>query len=168
MSRRSASNTASSSAQEVAGRGPERAPHDLGRVLAVLGQPLERPLDLLRLELAEIVHGSPPAELARAARVPGPAAAPVRLAAHTDRQAAAPTPRGGGAPLARRTGGGAALPAVPAHLADAAMPLRSSPRTMDSDATCRKRRLAVPGSRAKGWPESGTSGTGPTTPSIRR
>src|SRR5881628_1114643 len=69
MSRRSASNTASPAAQ----------------VLAVLGQPLERPLDLLRLELAEIVHGSPPAELARGARGRDRGAAPVRLEAHLDR-----------------------------------------------------------------------------------
>src|SRR2546430_1786693 len=73
----------------ITGGRPERARGDLGRVLAVLGQPLEGPLDLLRLEVAEVVHGPPPAELARDARRRDRRAAPVGLEAHLDRPAVA-------------------------------------------------------------------------------
>src|SRR2546425_7368606 len=74
-------------------------------------------------------------------------------------QRTAPIAQSSATPIATSTCEGSTLPDVHADPADTPMPLRSSPRTMDSDSTCRKRKLAVPGSRSTGWPESRTSGT---------
>src|SRR5438552_3079519 len=250
MSRRRALNIAAPTAQVVTGRRPKRARGYLGRVLAVVGQPLEDPLDLLRFELAEVVHGPPLAELARGARGRDRWAASVRLETNLDRpavahaqeearevaaasvlvladavggaheagvagveevvherrtvphatpagmacrsfltsgsmhsitysmssavveqpseQRTAPIAQSSGTPIATSTCDSSTLPDVHADPADTPMPLRSSPSTMDSDSTCRKRRLAVPGSRSVGWPESRTSGTRSRTSSMRR
>src|SRR5207247_10720873 len=77
------------SAQMITGGRPERARGDLGRMLAVLGPPREGPRDLLRLEVAKLVHHPPPAELARDTRRRDRRAAPVGLEAHLDCSAVA-------------------------------------------------------------------------------
>src|SRR5206468_8065505 len=66
-------------------------------------------------------------------------------------QRTAPIAQSSGTPIATSTCDGSMLPAVHADPPDTPMPLRSSPRTMDSDSTCRTRKLAVPGSRWVGW-----------------
>src|SRR6266853_749900 len=70
----------------------------------------------------------------------------------------APMAQSTATPIATRTCDGSTLPEVHAEPAETPMPFRSRPSTIDSDSTWRKSRLAVPGSRLTGWPDSFTSG----------
>src|SRR5713226_9699737 len=85
MSRRIASNMRPLPTEIIVRGRAKPGGRDVGGVPAVRGQPLQRRLDLLGREAAELVDGAPAAELARDARRRDRRAAAVRLEAHLPR-----------------------------------------------------------------------------------